>query len=489
MTEVRSAELAARAGRWRLALEHWSKAEEAGYKDSIYLGLSRAEAWSVLDEPKRSEAELIKLMRRPDLGAEKGRVLLRMGEHELFDQRTSESGVKHVIQALGAGLGPDDEAFAKGLLTQSSTAALTLFQKALLINPYHHGAHVAVVGLEFLLGEHNLSKTEGQIFRTLYPDDTSPAILEAMEFASQNRLRDAQNELQSIAGKANQETLNRLNLVLRKLSAAAAYYDLNTFLNTSRTNSNIFTAETEPFALTGDLFSIADTNEPIRLPQLPCVKEGLMESLTGVRILMNPLLTDPRIAVQRVHSGWDHHHEALFPLLAGLLLDHYRAMDSGHSTNIISLQAGLFQLAADSPSILAGVPRLARFLAAKTEFEIAKIQEADDQSTIRLCLRNLTLACASQDCSSKELAAYFDYAYALGNYDLARALIVQWQKQEPQSRPALQERINLEIAVGAYEAAAKDLDLFLDQNPTDSWAKAQKATLQGKMSTLFQSLR
>jgi hypothetical protein len=190
-TAVRSAELASRGGRWRQALQFWNQAQEAGYKDSVYLGLSRAEAWAVLDEPKLSQAELAKLMRRSDLGSERGRVLLRMGEHEMFDQATSELGVHHVIQAIAAGLAGDDEAFAKGLLAQSSGDALKLFQQALVLNPYHHGAHVAVLGLEFLLGEHQQLQSEGHIFTTLYPEDPSPVILEAMELASQNRLRDA----------------------------------------------------------------------------------------------------------------------------------------------------------------------------------------------------------------------------------------------------------------------------------------------------------
>jgi serine/threonine protein kinase len=486
-TAVRSAELAARGGRWRQALQFWNQAQEAGCKDSVYLGLSRAEAWAVLDEPKLSQAELAKLMRRSDLGGERGRVLLGMGEHEMFDQATSELGVHHVIQAIAAGLAGDDEAFAKGLLAQSSGDALKLFQQALVLNPYHHGAHVAVLGLEFLLGEHQQLQAEGHIFSTLYPEDPSPVILEAMELASQNRLRDAQARLGSVAGDTSQETFNRLDLVCRKLAAAAAYYDVNTFLNSGRTNLNVFMMETTPFELPGDFLGSADRRVPIRIPQLACVKEGMLESLAGVRNLMNPFMTDPKAAVQKIRSGWQHHPEALMPLLAGLSLDRYRAADRSHSTSLISLQADLFQTAADSSSILPNLPRLARYLAAKTQFELAQTRQTGSKAAAQACLQNAARACAGGECSTQELAVYYDFAFALEDYELARESIAKWEGREPDNPLVLQKRIELELAVGALGAARDRLDRMLARSPGDSWAIIQKKILTGKIRAMAES--
>jgi serine/threonine protein kinase len=488
-TAVRSAELAARGGRWRQALQFWNQAEAAGYKDSVYLGLSRAEVWAVLDEPKRSRAELAMLMRRSDLGGEHGRVLLRMGEHELFDQATSEHGVHHVVQAIAAGLAGDDEAFAKGLLAQSSVDALKQFQQALVLNPYHHGAHVAVLGLEFLLGEHQQLQEEGRIFATLFPEDSSPVILEAMELASQNRLKDARARLGTVASDVNREAFNRLDLICRKLAVAAAYYDVNTFLGSVQTNSNVFMIETTPFELAGDFFASADPGVPIRIPQLACVKEGMLESLTGVRSLMNPFMTDPKAAVQKVKSGWRHHPEALMPLLAGLSLDRYRAADRSHSTSLISLQADLFQTAADSSSILPNLPRLARYLAAKTQFELAQTRQTGFEAAVQACLQNAARVCDSGECSTKELAVYYDFAFALKDYELARALIAKWEGQEPDNRIVLQKRIELELAVGALGAARDHLDQILARSPGDLWAMTQKKILVGKIRAMAESLQ
>ncbi|MGD0615993.1 MAG: serine/threonine-protein kinase, partial [Verrucomicrobiota bacterium] len=120
MTTVRNAELAARNGHWRDALKLWHEAEVAGYGDPVYLQLQQAEAWTILSEPEKSRAALQKLSRRSDLGSQRGAVLLRLGEHELFDRPTAVQGVQHIHEALAAGLTAADQSFANGLLAEST---------------------------------------------------------------------------------------------------------------------------------------------------------------------------------------------------------------------------------------------------------------------------------------------------------------------------------------------------------------------------------
>lgn len=486
-TAVRSAELAMRAGRWRQALQFWNQAETAGCRDAVYLGLSRAEAWAALDEPKQSQTELTKLMRRSDLGDQRGRVLLQLGEHEMFDPAMSELGLHHVIQAISAGLPGGDEVYAKGLLAQSSGDALKFFRQALVLDPYHHGAHVAVIGLEFLLGQYRQLQAEREIFATLYPEDPSSVILDAMELAAQKRLSEAQASLGSIAKDTSPEAFKHMNLVCQKLAAAAAYYDVNRFLNPVQTNANIFMMDMAPFELSGDLLASTDPNAPVRLPQLPCMKEGMVESLNGVRILMNPFMTDPKAAVQKIKLGWQHHPEALMPLLGGLLLDRYRTAAGSNSLVIVSMQADLFQMAADSSSILPNLPALARYLAAKAQFEMAQTRQSGSDTAAQACLQNAATACAQPECSTQELAAYYGFAYALKDYDLARELIAKWEKREPNRPSVLQKRIDLELAVGALDTARDSLDKMLFRNPGDAWALTRQKILMGKIRAMADS--
>jgi hypothetical protein len=198
-------------------------------------------------------------------------------------------------------------------------------------------------------------------------------------------------------------------------------------------------------------------------------------------------MTDPKVAVQKIRSGWQHHAEALMPLLGGLALDRYRAADGSHSSSLISLQADLFQMAADSSSILPNLPRLARYLAAKTQFELAQTQQTGCKAAAQACLQNAAQACAGSECSTQELAAYFDFAFALKDYELARDAITKWERREPDNPLVLRKGIELELAVGALGAAGDRLDRMLSRSPGDSWAINEENLLNGKIRARTES--
>ncbi len=488
-TELRGAELAARSGRWRDALHDLDLAEADGFHDGIYLQLQRAEAWTVLNEPQRAQAALARLMHRSDLGNQRGLVLLRMGEHELFDQETSDRGVHHITEAMAAGLTSADEAFAKGLLAQSSPEALSLFRQALASNPYHHGAHVHTMGLEFLLGRHQELETESHIFKTLYPEDPSPTFLEAMELASEGRLADAQTRLASLARAASPDMLKRLESGCQQMAAAAKYYDVNTFLVSPRTNLGELGIEMAPMFFSNDLPGSTNPKEAVRIPQLPCVKQGMIEGFTAVRSLMIPFLSDPQTAVQKIKSGWQHHPEALMPALAGMFLERRQPREGSKSIPLLSMQAALFQMAADSPSILPNLPRLARYLAAKSQFDLARSRQPAPVDAAHACLENARRACAADQCPAAELAAYYDFAFTLQDYDLARELLVKWERRLPKNILVIHKRVELDLAVGALGAALERLDQILVQNPADSWALAQKQIVVGQIKALTESVQ
>jgi tetratricopeptide (TPR) repeat protein len=481
---LRNGELATRTGQWRDALHDWDEAESAGFNDPVFLGLQRAEAWTVLNEPKRSQAELAKLMRRSDLKDQRGIVLLKMGEHELFDQQTSDVGVGHIIEALGAGLSRADEAFAKGLLAPSSPEALSLFRQALASNPYHHGAHVHTMGLEFLLGQRQELDTEIHIFRTLYPEDPSPVFLNAMELASEGRLAEARSRLALVNGAASPETLGRLESACQQMAAAAEYYDADTFLALPQTNLNQLFTETAPLLSSSDSSAAPSPTAAIRIPQLPCVKQGMTEGFNAIRSLMIPLLTNPRLAVQKIKSGWQHHPEALMPALAGILLERCQPRQGPRSMALVLMQSDLFQIAADSPSILPHLPALARYLAARSQFELASNQKADTHAAARACLDNIRRANAAEDCSFAELAAYYDFAFALQDYDLARELLVKMERSQPENPIVIHQRVELELAVGALGAARERIQETLAHNPSDAWGLKERKTVIEKIKNL-----
>ena len=422
VTALRSAELAARSGQWREALQLWNEAETSGYSDSIQLALHRAEALTVLDEPARAQTMLLELAKRSDLGSRRGEVLLQLGEHELFDAATAKQGIERVRQALANGLPSPDQLYAKGLLAESTTGALDYFQKVLQVDPYHHGAHVQSLGLEFLLGRDQEFATHARIFKVLYPDDPSPDEMQVARLALRGHVAEAEEQLSELRRTQGEELWKEQDWVVRKLGAAGNYYTLGTFLNPAgQTNGAPLEALSAEFAT---VFSDHVKNQPglpftLRLPYLPCIQKGLLEGNDAVRSLTIPFVSDIPSAVERIKASLQHHPEALVPLMAGIILKQRQPQQSAGRIPLLQTQAELFQLASECTSVMPRLPPLARFLAARTEFELAGTHQTNSAAMRLACLTQIRRAVDLRDTSVAEDRVYFNYAFELGDYSLA----------------------------------------------------------------------
>ncbi|MGP8199289.1 MAG: hypothetical protein ACLQU4_07290, partial [Limisphaerales bacterium] len=357
-----SAELARRSGHWREVLQHLDEAERAGYGDPVSLGLKRAEAWTVLNEPSRSKAELEKLANCT--GKQRGLVRLRTGEHYLYDAETAAQGIEFVTQALNFGLDPAEEAFAKGLLAQTATEALNLFRQALILDPYHYGAHIRALSLEYLLGLRQDLESESRVFKALYPDDPSPMYIKAFTAGADGRFKDARSTLDFLKDQTQPDVFRQLDAACRQIDAMAQYLDCDRFLKLAQTTSNATPFDVLPMSSLSDLNGPSGSVYSIRMPYLPCVAQGLMEAYTGVRSLTVPSLSEPGGAFQRIKSGHARYPEALAPFFGGILLKRTKYLKPGDDQIINSMEAELFEMAANSSSIFSTVPRLARFMAA-----------------------------------------------------------------------------------------------------------------------------
>jgi len=128
-------------------------------------------------------------------------------------------------------------------------------------------------------------------------------------------------------------------------------------------------------------------------------------------------------------------------------------------------------------------------LAARSQFELARRQQSDSAATAHACLENARSACAADECSPAELAAYYGFASTLQDFDLARELLVKWERRQPGNALLAHKRVELDLAVGALGAARERLDQLLIQNPSDSWALAQKEIVVGKIKAMTESVR
>ena len=488
LTAIRSAELAARGGNWRLALRHWEDAEVAGFSDSIYLGLRRAEAWTILTSARRSRAELDKLVRRPDLHDRLGVVLLRIGEHELFDAVDADRGIQHVREALAAGLTGADRLLAQGLLAESTPEALEHFRQALRFDPYHHSAHRHSLGLEYLLGRHQELENHIRVFKAFFPDDPSAGFLEAAELAGQCRLSDAEAALSKLAGSSDPDLRKQLGAGLRVVADLTERYRLEHLLEKGPVDSNANNPLAEAL-LALPLPSVLTAKKApsmSRVPQLPCLRY-FRDGYMAAGALALPLFSDPAPSVQKITVCWQKHPEALLPFYGATLLEGWHPRSGSRSSAILSLQAALYQLAADSPSVLPTLGRRARYLVAVAQAELARSSQTNAAAARQDCLDNIRRAAASSEASAEECRAYFKLAFQLGDHDLARALLNQEERLGAKGSSDPRSRVQLELAAGAPGNALRLLNEVLRDKPQDAWALEQKSITVARLKELLES--
>jgi serine/threonine protein kinase len=493
---VRNAELAARGGHWREAIRDWDAAAAAGYPDAIDLNLQKAEAWTILSEPAQAGALLKGLAARPDLGRRRGLVLLRLGEYELSDRQNFQHGMQLVREAMAAGLTDADLLFARGLLADNTPEALDWFQQALQHDPYHLGAHRNSLGLEFLLGRHEQMANHIAILKTLYPDDPTPGTMVAAEAAMAGDGGKAQAELEGMRGWVNSNSWAQAAEACQAYAAAAKFYDVDALLGAGpNARTPLDKLRTDPFSagvmlMPGDFTGITNRlnlRENLRLPRLPSIQQGTLAAGDGLRRLAQPYLANPLIAIQEIEAGWHHHPEGLIPALGGMLLENQQPPNSPPVAAITQLQAQLYQMAADSPSMMPSLGRLARYLAARSELELATNQTLRSQSAATNCLADVRAALACPETSGAEGRAYFEIAMNLGDQDLALRWVDFLEARQPADEFTRRSRIRVEIAQGALGPALESLNQLLAADAGDPWALAQQRRVLSALKALAKS--
>jgi serine/threonine protein kinase len=477
-----NAEVDRRRGKWREVLSDLNGAVAAGFNDVLAIGLQRAEAWAALDDYTNTGIELRKLSNQK--AGTNGIVLLRLGEYELFDSPTMNEGKQLVLSALKTGLGPDDEAFARGLLASNSSNALVYFRQALTLNPYHHDAHLNTIGIEYLLGLHEELAGEILVFKQFYPDDPTSTYLQAFEAAALGRTNESDRILNSLKQSAQEAPVRRARWECKQIASLANALNLDHYLACAPTERQGFIGALLPVTTT-DAFSKSSTNlEPMRFPHLPFIEEGLAEAYTGVKMLSLGRLGQPMLACKRIQAAHLLHAESTPALLGGIMLGGIPARSAAERLKLLSARADLFQLAADSRSMFPQAPRLARYLAAECNFQITTNNVAESPEARQLCVKDIRAALESGTCSVTELSNYYDIASKLMNLEVADGVLSRWEAQEPASVNVVHRRIELALAAGSFGEAKRRLDEVLLSNPNDPWALSVQGELRQKIKEI-----
>jgi hypothetical protein len=376
------------------------------------------------------------------------------------------------------------------LLADSTPAALDGFRQALQLNPYHHGAHRHSLGLEFLLGRHSELENHARLFKVLYPEDPTPGFLSAMELAMQRRLPEARSVMSGLRDSQGEDSWERINSILERMAEVAVRFDAETILagaGNSRTQRLDTVFEVAKLFQPGSAAGPVLPQGRIRMAQLPCIRQGMYAGYEAVGMLLIPYLGNPDLAIQKVKDSWRHHPEGWLPVLAGIILDARHPAQGPKSLPLLAAQADLFQIGADSPASLPGLPRLARFLATTAQFQLAGSGLTNSAAARAACLENLHRAATSEQTSADECRAYFDFAFELGALDSASALLDRWEQRQPGDPAATRNRIRLDIATGAYGRALRRMEAMPARDADEAWVEQQRKVALDKLGEVLRS--
>jgi hypothetical protein len=345
----------------------------------------------------------------------------------------------------------------------------------LQLDSFHHGAHRHSLGLEFLLGRHDELQQHLRVFKALYPDDPSGVFLEVAALALAQRVGEADDRAKALQ-HVSAEARKNLKTTCRVLGELSAQHDLDALLGESaRTNTP--PAGSLPQLDLGTM----------RVPELPCMQR-YREGWAAVHSLGFPRFADIASALPVVHQSWRSHPEALMPFTAAKLLEQRHPRTGGKSLVVLAHQAELFQLAADSPSFVPGLPRLAAYLAADAHFVISQSNSTNAVTARDRCLALLRRATRAENGSAGECRTYAAMALTLREYNSARSLVAKWKQRQPDDSMLCRVEIELAGASGSFGEAITLLDRLLAVNPTDAWASQQRDAVRAQIWQLAHKL-
>jgi Flp pilus assembly protein TadD len=470
-----AARLAMRRGSWRDALANIDRALAAGQADSIALHLDRVRAWCALHETPRAVRELQALCRRQDLGDLCGRVLLWQADVTLGQPGGDERALQQVRQALRlGGLTPAEEAYARGLLAGTVPEALRHFRQSLEHDPLHHRANGMLATVLLTIGRRAEARSRIAVAELLFPEDpTFPvlhALLEALEgnpAAASAALKRAGSQLrgkQMAAAQALVDFQGELHAMEKALAGAAreSYPALVWRFASAALRLRVAVRSWGKEQGGGSLLLL--------LPVPPVLAQTFGDFSAAVPLAL--LGGKPDRALRELEQAAVKYPNSMIYLVQGLLLAQHDRWEEAEKQ---------FLQAEQTTSVI-DVHPAARFCAACSEWVLSQRGPPSLRPEMkRRAGRHLRATVARGTVSPEQAGILSDMATDLGEAELARWILREWQRQSPGDPRVLEQRARLEFRAGAYGRAVELIDEVLAGKPKDakSWRNLRGQAASG----------
>jgi tetratricopeptide (TPR) repeat protein len=476
LTREETAKLAEQRGLVKDALNAYTDLLREDHPDPTRLRIGRARALLDLNQVAEAKKELDALAKRPDLGKHEGSVLILRAELALDTE--SKEGLELFRQALTKDLTEGERFFAKALLASKTADTADLLRKAVAADPYHVRSRMLLAVTLLVLGRTREMEDVALASGALFPENPNFKVLQAMARALAGDVAGAGRNLDQTRGQLDAEEIKALKgamEILAKLANwggdldAKAYAELLLAWKKLKPLAVRFVPESADVA---DFQSAVHANNQLRLPPLvERIVVGLSRSL--VKSIQD---NDLDGAVIQIEDTLKVNPEGtLYHFLGMLLLARGRFQESEQA----------FLKALETPAFMNVRARSLYFAA----YSVRGIVDRDPNAGAEVYQRGVRYVeqrYRAGPVTSAEAPILVDMAILGRAYDLARAILADWEKLPDADRTqVVRQRAAVELFAGNFTAAVAAADEVLAKNPNDQDIKKLRANALQRLKTFL----
>lgn len=496
---VQAARLAAEHGKWREAVTNYDRALQAGHLDAIAMRLGKARALLELQETHRCAAEIERLAEAANRTERVGSVLLLRGEMLLGED---DAGAERFIRAaLAQELPSGERAYARALLAETTPKAVAYLREVLALDPYHHRARVSLEFLLLFLARFDEAKSELYAHRVIFPDDDALPVLETLLLALEGKRSEAQASLARLKlrmGAADRTAFGEVVEFLCQFRNPAHRPDAMLGLPELGNEWQVVQPALRHLWPALTVRERANPLPPPRLALIARLPPRLRKNLEGLpripmKVAGNELDSMPMQVIEEVARAAEIHPEGTVAYLWALALfsgqrweEANRAAEkAAELPALVPVYPAIMNLAASSkfgvyfsfqkqpdPLLL---PRAleATLLSSRPAFFAAAATHglyfSSRTALLPRAIANLReMLAAHQPHRLLNPVIAVQLAVIAKEYNLARQLLDDWERDAPGELSILQLRAHTERLAGAYLPALKAADELLKRKPDDT---------------------
>jgi hypothetical protein len=494
-----AAEEALKWGGWETALAESEAARNGGYPDEVRLGLVRLKAYAARNELKEANRELQALSGRTDLGEYEGSVRLWQGDFLLSrSARNADEARRLVRDGLDKLKDKAEEEYARALLADNWDEAVGHLTKALDPaqggSPVHHRANAMLAALYFCSGRLQQARDQLTFAEFFFPNDPTFTILQALISAMTDREGEVSRRLEKLKRQlprdeqqATAQQLVTLATAVHRLDLSIARYDFSIVVQ-----GDLFFRLSRVLALANRIREDPGMSEDVVvLPLPPFLFKALSPLGADLLKLASPLEMMAMVGRQQDVSGklLDTVSRAADVVPDGVLLV-FRgaglvAADRRAEAEPLFLRA----LDPQSHSLFVSARLYALYGAAGCEWALGNRAPPDPerQARAKKHLRELVRELARIDALSADWGPKLsDLALPMKEYDLARWVLLEWEKQAPDNLDVQYKRLQLEYETENYSRAVAVADQILKREPRD---QGMLEAVRGQQKSALEKLR